>query len=59
MIVEKIKDGYMIIMADSDTAEVVIKMKEEAAIKLRNRLNKLLPTVIDDDKIQEILQDGE
>ncbi len=42
MLVEKWHNGYTIIMADSGTSEVVIRLKESAAIELRDRLNVLL-----------------
>ena len=42
MFVEKGPDEYIIIMADSNTSEVVIKLKESAAIELRDRLDVLI-----------------
>lgn len=42
MIVSKGNEGYMIIMADSEQSEVVIRLKEEAARELRDKLDVLL-----------------
>jgi len=49
MLIEKTTDGYMIIMADSGVSEVVIRLKQQAAIELRDKLDMLIRKTEEED----------
>ncbi len=49
MLVEKGSNGYTIIMADSGISEVVIRLKQQAAIELRDKLDMLIRKTEEED----------